>query len=188
MSKGKLTVITGCMFAGKTDTLIYLINKERYRQRDIYCFKPQKDIRYSDTKIISHNKTEQSAIPVNSSIDIDNQLNQIRQHQTKPISIAIEEIQFFDQAIAPLCSSLARDGVRVFVSGLDLDSFGHPFGPMPELLAYADEVIKLHAQCAICGKDARRSYRKPNAPDMVVHIGGIESYDPRCIDCWKSEI
>lgn len=187
MHEGKLIVIAGCMFASKTHSLISYITREQFRKRNIVCFKPQRDDRYSSDKIVSHNKTELDCYAVKTAAEIDEILEKWRTGSPNlcKTSVAIEEAQFFDPAIAPLASTLARDGFRVFVAGLDLDSFGHPFGPMPELLAYADEVIKLYAQCASCGQDANRTYRKPNVSQSVIHVGGPDDYEPRCKSCWR---
>lgn len=185
MQEGKLTVIVGCMFASKTETLVSLIRKEEYRKRQILCFKPKRDSRYSEENLVSHNKTSVKAIPAENAASIEEFIKPGSQYTADTTSIAIDEVQFFDSAVAPLCSALALDGYRVFVAGLDLDSFGHPFGCVPELLAYADEVIKLHAQCVICGRDATRTFRKPEVTKNVVHVGGAEDYQSMCIKCWK---
>lgn len=169
------------MFAGKTDTLISLITKEKYRKRDIISFKHTKDNRYSTDKIVSHNGTSLDAILAETAADIEAILQAKKADET---SVAIEEAQFFDPAIAPMLSTFALDGFRIFVAGLDLDSFGHPFGPMPDLLAYADEIIKVHAQCVVCGKDATRTFRK-SATKEQVFVGGKDDYDARCSLCWR---
>ena len=181
MIEGKLTVITGCMFAGKTNTLIDLVGKEKYRKRDLICFKPAQDNRYSTTQIVSHNQIALDALVVKTASDIEEVLQTKEAIKT---SVAIEEGQFFDPSIAPLVSTLSNDGFRIFVAGLALDSFGHPFGPMPELLAYADEIIQLHAQCVICTKDATRTFRKIKTQEQV-HVGGADDYEPMCKKCWR---
>lgn len=187
MQTGKLTVIVGCMFASKTDTLISLMGREKYRKRDVICFKPRRDNRYSENKIVSHTGIELTCHVVDSVSEIENSLQPWKKNNPQDcrMSVGIDETQFFDPAIAGLLSTLALDGFRVFASGLDLDSFGHPFGPMPELLAYADEIIKLNAQCVICGNDANRTYRKPDVSKEVVHVGGSSDYESRCSVCWK---
>jgi thymidine kinase len=184
MKKGKLTVITGCMFSGKTETLISYMVRESYRQRKTICFKPAKDQRYSIDKINSHNGKTIDCHIIEKASQIEEYLSV---NPDSNMSIGIEEVQFFDPAIASLASMLSKDGYYVFAAGLDLDSFGHPFGPVPELLAYADRVIKLHAQCVICGENAKMTYRKQtvNNQDTVL-VGGHESYEPRCYNCWKS--
>lgn len=159
------------------------MTREQYRKRNIVCFKSLKDNRYSDTKIVSHNGSSLDCMIIEKASQIEDKLKTI--DKDIPVSIGIEEAQFLDQAIAPLASTLASEGYRVFVAGLDLDSFGHPFGPMPELLAYADRIIKLHAQCVRCGEDARMSYRKANVTKEREHVGGAESYEARCISCWR---
>ena len=188
MYEGRLTVIAGCMFASKSDHLISFMTQEKFRKRTTLCFKPQRDTRYATDKIVSHNGVSMECIPVENAAAIEAYVEPWKQNGQCKMSLGIDEAQFFDPAIAPVLSTLAMDGFRIFVSGLDLDSFGHPFGSMPELMAYADKVIKLHAQCVICGENATRTYRKPDVTKDVVHVGGKDSYEPRCADCWKEEI
>lgn len=188
MKAGKITVITGPMFASKTETLVSYLNKEKYRQRHVVCYKPTKDDRYSTENVVSHNG---NAFPSGTAQDSAALLKLIRRFRKEtsklsPISIGIDEIQFFDNNVAEVCWDLSLEGYRIFVAGLDLDSFGKPFGPMPGLLTYADKVIKLNAQCKVCGENARMTLRNSTSPSDTVLVGGAGTYEPRCKFHWKS--
>lgn len=186
---GELTVISGCMFASKTDTLISLLNREKYRKRHVLAIKHARDIRYATDEITTHDGTKLPSRLAQSARDVDLLLEEFcSTNNVSPgnVSVGIEEVQFFDDPIADLCHSMTFDGVRVFVAGLNLDSFGHPFGPMPQLLAFADRIIKLQAQCADCGADAAMTFRKTPLSEEQVFVGGEKEYDPLCKKCYKS--
>lgn len=176
---GSLTVITGSMFSGKTEELIRRVRRALYAKRRVQVFKPALDTRTDDTLIRSHNGSPHAASAVESS---DEMLRCVR---PETHMVAIEEAQFFDEAIIEACRVLADRGHQVVAAGLDMDFRGCPFGPMPALLAVADEVVKLRAICAVCGQDAARSQRlidgKPapaSAPTILV--GAQEHYEARC--------
>jgi thymidine kinase len=176
---GSLTVITGSMFSGKTEELIRRLRRALYARRSVQVFKHALETRSDLTEIRSHNGVPHEAGAISTSEEL---LESIKQETDV---VAVEEAQFFDEGIVDACRSLADSGYQVIVAGLDMDFRGRPFGPMPSLLAEADEVVKLRAICAICGRDASRSQRlidgKPapaSAPTILV--GAQETYEARC--------
>ena len=179
MPPGSLTVITGSMFSGKTEELIRRVRRALYARRSVQVFKPAVDTRSEETIIRSHNGIRHLAVAASSSASLMSQVD------LNTDIIAIEEVQFFDAGIVEVCQQLSDQGQQVIVAGLDMDFRGCPFGPMPVLLAVADEVVKLRAICAKCGLDASRSQRlidgKPapaSAPTVL--IGAQEHYEARC--------
>lgn len=185
MKAGKITVITGPMFASKTTTLVGYLNKEKYRHRHVVCYKPAKDNRYSTDEVVSHDGTGFPCVPLKNSTELKLAIHCLKSEET-PVSFGIDEIQFFDAGITHLLWDLSLKGYRIFAAGLDLDSFGKPFGPMAELLAYADKIVKLNAQCKVCGENARMTYRNENKSTETVLVGGAEFYEPRCKFHWNS--
>jgi thymidine kinase len=176
---GSLTVITGSMFSGKTEELIRLLRRALYARRSVQVFKHVLETRSDFTEIRSHNGVPHEAGAVSTSEEL------LERIEPETDLIAVEEAQFFDEGIVDACRSLADSGYQVIVAGLDMDFRGRPFGPMPSLLAEADEVVKLRAICARCGRDASRSQRlidgKPapaSAPTILV--GAQETYEARC--------
>ena len=182
-SNGSLTVITGSMFSGKTEELIRRVRRALYARRTVQVFKPIVDTRSETTVIRSHSGTRhEEAVAVTNSDEL------LRAVCPSTDTVAIEEAQFFDSGIVQVCEQLADKGYHVIAAGLDMDFRGCPFGPMPALLAVADEVVKLRAICARCGRDAARSQRLVNgspvpasAPTVV--IGAEEQYEARCRHC-----
>ncbi|HEX6711083.1 MAG TPA: thymidine kinase [Rubrobacter sp.] len=179
---GSLIVITGSMFSGKTEELIRRVRRALYARRGAQVFKHAIDTRSERSEIRSHNGVPYEAIAVSTS---DELLDKVE--ETIGV-VAIEEAQFFDQGIVGACRHLAGSGYEVIATGLDMDFRGEPFGPMPNLLAEADEIVKLRAICARCGRDASRSQRlidgRPapvSAPTILV--GAEESYEARCRHC-----
>jgi thymidine kinase len=180
--KGSLTVITGSMFSGKTEELIRRLRRALYARRSVLVFKHALDTRSDLTEIRSHNGVPHEAIAVSKSGEL------LEGVEPETDVVAVEEAQFFDEGIVGACRRLADSGYGVIVAGLDMDFRGEPFGPMPMLLAEADEVVKLRAICARCGRDASRSQRlidgKPapaSAPTILV--GAQETYEARCRHC-----
>jgi thymidine kinase len=176
---GSLTVITGSMFSGKTEELIRRLRRSLYARRSVQVFKHALETRSDLTEIRSHNGVPHEAGAVSTSEEL------LESIEPETDVVAVEEAQFFDEGIVDACRSLADSGYQVIVAGLDMDFRGRPFGPMPDLLAEADEVVKLRAICAICGRDASRSQRlidgKPapaSAPTILV--GAQETYEARC--------
>lgn len=181
-SPGSLTVIAGSMFAGKTEELIRRLRRALYARRSVQVFKHALDDRTVLTEIRSHDGALHDAVAVSMSKEI---LLGV-EHSTDVV--AIEEAQFFDDGIFDVCAELADQGYEVIVTGLDMDFRGEPFGPMPALLAVADEVVKLRAICARCGRDASRSQRLIDgepapASAPTIQVGAQESYEARCRHC-----
>jgi thymidine kinase len=179
---GSLTVITGSMFSGKTEELIRRIRRALHARRSVQVFKHALETRSDLTEIRTHNGALHAAVPVSTSTELLE-----RVEETADV-VAVEEAQFFDEGIVEVCRRLADGGRDVIVAGLDMNFRGRPFGPMPALLAEADEVVKLRAICARCGRDASRSQRliagePAPASAPVILVGAEESYEARCRHC-----
>jgi thymidine kinase len=176
---GSIEVITGSMFCGKTEETIRRLRRATIAKQKVQVFKPKIDDRYSEEKVTSHAGHNFDAIPIQEAAEI-------RMHLKEDTTVvAIDEAQFFDNSIIPLSQSLANNGIRVIIAGLDTDFRGEPFGPIPILMAKAEKVDKLHAICVICGEEASRTQRlvdgKPaNYDDPVVIVGAAELYEARC--------
>jgi len=176
---GRLEVITGPMFCGKTDELLRRLRRAIIAKQKIQVFKPGFDVRYSNEKVTSHAGNEYDATPIESTTEIFTLL-----HNDVTL-VAIDEAQFFDEEINPVVQDLVEKGIRVIVGGLDMDFRGEPFGQMPMLLAQAEIVDKLHAICMICGEEATRTQRlvdgKPaHYNDPIIIVGASEMYEARC--------
>lgn len=168
--KGRIEVICGSMFSGKTEELIRRIKKVELADEKYIIFRPKIDSRNPENKIISHAKNEISASIVSSPKEIlDLSVNYS--------VIGIDEAQFFDQSIVDVCNVLANKGHRLIIAGLDMDFEGNPFGPMPNLMACAEDVMKVHAVCMETGNPAGYSYRKDSSDDLVL-IGEKKEYKP----------
>jgi thymidine kinase len=181
---GTLIVITGSMFAGKSEELIRQVRRALYARKKVQVFKSALDNRWDSAAIATHNGVRFEAIPVSSSGDLE------RLVEPDTEVVAIEEIQFFDDGIVALCDRWANEGRTVIAAGLDQDFRGQPFGFMPILLALADEVIKLRAICARCGQPASKTQRlvdgRPASWDEpTILIGAAERYEARCRRCHK---
>ena len=180
--EGWIEVISGFMFAGKTEELIRRINVLSYAKKNIIVFKPKIDNRYSDSEIVSHSGAKVPCLVVEKAQDI------LKKIEADTEVVAIDEVQFFDKDIVEVCEYLADKGIRVMVAGLDKDFRGESFGVMPELLTRAEFVTKLTAVCAKCGAPATRTQRLVNGKpagfeDPIVMVGADESYEPRCRHC-----
>jgi thymidine kinase len=173
---GWIEVICGSMFSGKTEELIRRLKRATFANLKVEIFKPAIDQRFHDVKIISHDENEIHSTPVATS----QQLLLLAQEVDV---IGIDEAQFFDAGLPQVCEDLACRGIRVIVAGLDMDFAAQPFGPMPQLLAKADYITKLHAICVRCGNIAQYSYRKVPAEDQIM-LGAKEAYEPRCRRCY----
>ena len=168
--KGRIEVICGSMFSGKTEELIRRIKKVELADEKYIIFRPKIDSRNPENKIISHAKNEISSSIVSSPKEIlDLSVNYS--------VIGIDEAQFFDQSIVDVCNVLANKGHRLIIAGLDMDYEGNPFGPMPNLMACAEDVMKVHAVCMETGNPAGYSYRKNSSDDLVL-IGEKKEYKP----------
>ena len=166
---GWIEVICGSMFSGKTEELIRRIKRAKIANQKIKVFKPVIDSRCKNF-IESHDESKLECIEVKSS-------NEILKKIDNCDVVAIDEAQFFDDLIVPVCNKIANNGVRVIIAGLDMDYLGNPFGPMPNLMAISEYVTKVHAVCKKSGNIANYSYRKNNKKDIVV-IGEKDKYEP----------
>jgi len=172
------------MFSGKTEELIRRLRRARIAKQEVQVFKPALDTRYADREVTSHNGLQTEAIPVENTAQVR------RLIAPDTTVVAIDEAQFFDHDIVELCSTLADEGLRVIVAGLDMDFRGEPFGPVPDLMARAEQVDKLQAICVKCGGPASRTQRliegDPAAyEDPVILVGASEVYEARCRGCHR---
>lgn len=179
IQSGWIEVICGCMFAGKTEELLRRVKRLEYAKKEVVVIKPIIDNRYSDTDVVSHDKSSVKSYAVNNAKEI------LQYVTSNTYAVAIDEVQFFDNDIVEVCNRLADDGKRVICAGLDKNFRGDPFGPMPMLLAIAEEVTKLTAICQVCGAPATRTQRLINGEpakrsDPIVLVGASESYEARC--------
>jgi len=181
---GQITVICGSMFAGKSEELIRLARRALYARKKVQVFKPVIDNRYDESKVVTHMGVKHEAASVRSVKDMRARLDPDTE------VVLIEEAQFFDNSLASFAVEFADKGVQVILAGLDQDFRREPFGPMPQLLAVADEVVKLRAICVVCGAPASHTYRmidgKPaHRDDPTILIGATESYEARCRNCFE---
>jgi thymidine kinase len=179
---GWIEVVAGSMFSGKTEELIRRIRRARIAKQQVQVFKPAMDDRYHAEQVSSHNGLQWEAVPINNAREI---LDRLAPGTTV---VAVDEAQFFDWELSQVCTELAERGLRVILAGLDTDFRGEPFGPMPLLMAEAEEVTKLQAICVVCGGPASRTQRLiDNQPaaydDPIILVGGSESYEARCRHC-----
>jgi len=175
--QGRIEVICGSMFSGKTEELIRRMKRAKFAKQKVEIFKPSLDTRYSDEDVVSHDKNIIHSTPIDSSGNILLLASDID-------VVGIDEAQFLDEGLTEVCNKLANNGVRVIVAGLDMDFKGVPFGPIPALCAIADEVTKVHAICVKCGALAYLS-RRLIADDRRVMLGEQQEYEPLCRDCYK---
>lgn len=174
---GSIEVICGSMFSGKTEELIRRVNRVKFAKLKLMVFKPSMDIRYAEREVVSHNRTSSKANPVESSAQI------LAAVGDDIKVVAIDEAQFFDSDLPSVVNQLAAQGKRVICAGLDMDYLGNPFGPMPQLMAIADDVYKTRAICVRCGQLANFSYRKGMCHDQVM-LGEKAEYMPLCRLCF----
>lgn len=170
---GRIEVVCGPMFSGKTEELIRRVKRAQIAKQRVQIFKPAIDDRYDETKVVSHSSLAIQSEPIDKSTDI-----LLKLKDTTRI-VAIDEVQFFDEDIVMIAKKLADRGYRVICAGLDLDYRGVPFGPMPMLLALADDVQKIQAICTVCGAPATRSQRTADSTETVL-VGETEAYQARC--------
>ena len=179
---GWIEVICGSMFSGKTEELIRRVKRATIARQKVQVFKPALDTRYNAEKVSSHNGMHFDARVVSRASDV------LALVEDDTDVVAVDEVQFFDWAIADVCAELAERGKRVIVAGLDMDFRGEPFGPMPLLMAQAEVVDKLQAICVRCGGSASRTQRLINGrpahyDDPVIMVGAAEVYEARCRAC-----
>jgi len=178
---GGIEVVCGPMFSGKTEELIRRLRLARIAKLRVQIFKPMIDNRYSKDHITSHINSKFECIPVKNAREILEKLDDATH------VVGIDEAQFFGEEVIQVCEKLARRRLRVIVAGLDQDAFGVPFGPMPQLLAIADEVMKFKAVCMSCGAPAAKSQRLTKDKGQVV-VGAVEKYEARCRFCFDPEL
>lgn len=179
---GWIEVITGPMFAGKTEELIRRVKRLEYAKQNIIVFKPTIDDRYAENEVVSHNNNRTRSINISKSSEIMEYVDDYTE------VVAIDEIQFLDDEAVEICEYLANHGIRVIVSGLDRDFRGEPFSFMPKLLSLAEEVTKLSAICVKCHTPATRTQRIINGKpaqydDPIILVGAKDSYEARCRHC-----
>lgn len=167
---GWIEVICGSMFSGKTEELIRRLKRAQFAKQKIEIFKPAIDTRYDEEMVVSHDANEIRSTPVPSS-------SNILILATDVDVVGIDEAQFFDDGIVAVCNELANRGIRVIVAGLDMDFKGNPFGPMPDLMATAEYVTKVHAVCTRTGNLAHFSHRTATSNELVL-LGETQEYEP----------
>lgn len=177
---GCIEVICGSMFSGKTEELIRRLRRARFANQTIAIFKPGIDTRYSDMEVVSHDAKKIEAKPIQ---DPKEMLEVPEDVQV----VGIDEAQFFAPNLVEVCQQLANRGIRVIVAGLDTDYLGKPFGPIPALLAVAEDVQKVHAICVKCGALANHSHRLSHSKKLVV-LGEKDIYEPLCRECYNKAI
>ena len=173
---GWIEVICGSMFSGKTEELIRRLNRARIARQTVEIFKPAIDVRYHAQDVVSHDETAIHSTPVQAA-------SQILLYANDFDVVGIDEAQFFDSELVNVCNKLADMGTRVIVAGLDMDYTGKPFGPIPDLMATAEYVDKVHAICIECGGLAQYSHRIVEAKGLVV-LGEKQQYEPLCRECY----
>jgi thymidine kinase len=173
---GWIEVICGSMFSGKTEELIRRLNRARIAKQKVEIFKPAMDTRYSEAQIVTHDAHAILSTPVQSASQILLMINDVN-------VVGIDEAQFFDSEITSVCNTMANNGIRVVVAGLDMDYLGIPFGPMPSLISTAEYITKLHAICMNCGDLAHYSHRIVKKEQQVL-LGEKDAYEPLCRKCY----
>ena len=177
---GCIEVVCGSMFSGKTEELIRRLRRAQFANQRIAIFKPSIDKRYSDVEVVSHDFHKITSKPVKEAsqmLDIDPEVQ----------VVGIDEAQFFGEELVEVCQTLADRGVRVIAAGLDTDFKGVPFGPIPKLMAVAEDVQKVHAICVKCGNLANHSHRLSKSKDLVL-LGEKDVYEPLCRECFNKAL
>ena len=178
--RGSIEVICGSMFSGKTEELMRRLKRAAIAKMRVEVFKPETDNRYSASDVVSHDRNAISCTPVAHSSNIVLMASDVD-------VVGIDEAQFFDSGIVDVCQALADDGIRVVISGLDMDFMRRPFAPMPALISIADSVTKVHAVCVSCGAPANYSFRLVEGDDQVL-LGETGEYAPLCRCCYLDRI
>lgn len=176
-NSGCIEVICGSMFSGKTEELIRRLHRAQFANQKIAIFKPALDTRYSDLEVVSHDDNKIISKPIKSPAEM-------LEIEAGVKVVGIDEAQFFDDSLVEVVQFLANRGCRVIVAGLDMDYTGKPFGPMPKLMAVAEDVQKVHAICVKCGRLAGYSHRLNRNKDLVV-LGEKDVYEPLCRECFN---
>lgn len=175
---GSIEVICGSMFSGKTEELIRRLKRAQFANQKVEIYKPAVDVRYSEDEVVSHDAHSIQSTPIDSPASMLLLSSDVE-------VVGIDEAQFFDDTIVEVVQTLANRGVRVIIAGLDMDFAGKPFGPMPALMAVAEDVQKVHAICVKCGSPANHSHRLA-ASDKLVLLGEKDSYEPLCRHCYNA--
>jgi len=176
--RGSIEVIAGSMFSGKTEELIRRLKRVKLANQKVEIFKPKIETRYSDTEVVSHDERSILSTPVDTAANILLLAYDVD-------VVGIDEAQFFDDGLVDVCNKLANQGIRVIVAGLDMDYLGIPFGPIPDLMAIAEHITKVHAICMRCGSLASYSFRKTHDENRVL-LGEKDAYEPLCRECFNS--
>ena len=177
--RGSIEVICGSMFSGKTEELIRLLRRAQYAKQNILVFKPHIDDRYSKDHVASHNRLLMPSVQIHNASEIYHHL------RADTNVVGVDEAQFFDEDIVEVVNDLEDRGLRVLVAGLDLNWRGEPFHPMPELMAIAESVRKLHAVCVVCGELGSRTQRLVDSSEDIL-VGSHQMYEARCRQCFDS--
>ncbi|WP_144900866.1 thymidine kinase [Halobellus captivus] len=184
-NSGWIEVVTGSMFSGKTEEVLRRLRRAEIAGQEVAVFKPAIDDRYGETTVGSHvGRQWEASVVANEGEDVW----EIREHLNGEDVVAVDEANFFSNALVDVCQQLADDGRRVIVSGIDQTYRGEPFEPLPQLMAVAEYVDKLQAICALCGEPATRNQRlvdgvPAHVDEPTVVIGADESYEARCRNC-----
>ena len=177
---GSIEVICGSMFSGKTEELIRRMKRAQFAKQKVEIYKPCIDVRYSEDQVVSHDSHSIPSNPIESParmLDISSDVE----------VVGIDEAQFFDDTLVDVVQTLANRGIRVIIAGLDTDFLGKPFGPMPALMAVAEDIQKVHAICVKCGSPANHSHRL-SANDQLVVLGEKDVYEPLCRHCYNAAV
>lgn len=177
---GSIEVICGSMFSGKTEELIRRLKRAQFAKQKVEIYKPCIDIRYSEEEVVSHEGHSIMSTPIDSPASMLLLSSDVE-------VVGIDEAQFFDDTIVEVVQTLADRGVRVIIAGLDTDFMGKPFGPMPALMAVAEDIQKVHAICVKCGSPANHSHRLTSNDKLVV-LGEKDVYEPLCRHCYNAAL
>jgi thymidine kinase len=177
---GSIEVICGSMFSGKTEELIRRMKRAQFAKQKVEIYKPCIDVRYSEDQVVSHDAHSIPSKPIQSPASMLQISNDVE-------VVGIDEAQFFDSSIVEVVQTLANRGVRVIIAGLDTDFLGKPFGPMPALMAVAEDIQKVHAICVRCGSPANHSHRLSQSSELVV-LGETDIYEPLCRHCYNEAV
>ena len=168
------------MFSGKTEELIRRMKRAQFAKQKVEIYKPCIDVRYSEDKVVSHDSHSIPSTPIDSPAKMLELSNDVE-------VVGVDEAQFFDSSIVEVVQELANKGIRVIIAGLDTDFLGKPFGPMPALMAVAEDIQKVHAICVRCGSPANHSHRLSKSEELVL-LGEKDEYEPLCRHCYNAAI
>lgn len=189
---GRIEIVTGCMFSGKTQELIHRSQRAEISGENVLGFKPEIDDRYNKDKISSHTGVKIDAVTINSKDNVRQQIMDYiskYENQNEDIDvIMIDEVNLFDNEIIKTVDELAKNSYRLILSGLDQNFRGEPFDPVPDIMAIADHIEKRKAVCEECGEPATKTQKLINGKpasydDPTIDVGGDEKYQPRCREC-----